>query len=152
MTVAKFPDETTLRNYGKLQDWMYLHSNKRSAIDICQSLSQLVLTRPEAYDFDSLFHLHLICAEVYQSIGQTNQALSYYQQGQLMAATSDARPSNPSEHAERERKKKKLEEIAMKLEFQSKFQCCLMERHRTGTDSNDFRGSRSDDFERCLTF
>lgn len=139
IAAGKYPDERTLRDYSALQRWMYLHSNKRSVMDICQSIAQMYLARSEDYDSDSLCHLYLLCAEAYQSIGQINQGLSYFHQARSMVRAT----SNDSQREEQDRKKKKLEEIGMKLQFQSKFQCCLIERDGSQSDRNVLMKSSS---------
>lgn len=137
MAAAKYPDERTLRDYSALQQWMYLHSMKRSTRDICQSIAQIYLAHSENYDSDSLLHLNLLFAEAYQSIGQINQGLSYFHQARSMMKTFDAvASSNDLERVEQDRKKKKLEDIGMKLQFQSNFQLCLIERDRRRSDCN----------------
>ena len=111
---------------------MRSRSNRRPPIDICQSLSRLVLNRLDDFDYDIQLNVCLITTETYQTIGQTHQALCQYEQAkaldQLIVRSSD--PTN------RAQQKNKLEELEMKLKFQSQFQSNLLEetntRHHSG--------------------
>lgn len=134
IAATKYPDEITLKNYNALQNWMYIHSNRWSPIDICQSISQFYLSQSNDYDSQSKFHICLISSEAYQCIGQITQAQLYYDQSRSIVGTLNTSESNECEREEHHRKMKKLEDVRMKLEFQSKFQCQLIEDKPTTTN------------------
>ncbi|CAF1242489.1 unnamed protein product [Rotaria sordida] len=128
IAVAKYPNDATLHNYGDLQMWMYMHTNKRSPVDICQSLNRMFLMQTDRIDHHRLFNLQLICAEVYQTVGDIDQAYCQYNQAEIVAQKLDDRNTimNYFDIIERDRKQKKLDEIGMKLEFQSEFKCNII--------------------------
>jgi hypothetical protein len=127
--VEKYPSDATLRDYTGLQMWMYTHANKWAPVDICQSLARILLLRSDDYDGHTLFNVRLICAEAYQTIGNINQAYCEYDAARAIATVLDdtRRIMNLYEIDERDRKRKKIDEIAMKLKFQSEFKCNLIE-------------------------
>lgn len=120
---GKFPCQSILRDYTAFQTWMYTHTNKHAPIDICQSLIRLVLSSPNNYDQDILFNVRLICAEAYQTVGRVDQACLEYD-----AAHEIGRVMNLHDMDERDRERKKLDEIKMKLEFQLNFNQNLIAR------------------------
>ena len=126
--IAKYPSDATLHNYGDLQMWMYLHANKRAPVDICQSLNRIFLLLKGHYDKHTLFNVSLICAEAYQTIGNVDQAYCHFHQAEIIEKSLDDPRTimNLYEIEERARKRKKLEEIGMKLKFQSEFKCNLV--------------------------
>ncbi|CAF3214972.1 unnamed protein product [Rotaria sp. Silwood2] len=132
IAAAKYPNDTTLHNYGDLQMWMYMHTNKRPPAVICQSLNRMFVIHTDHIDYHRLFNLQLICAEVYQTIGDIDQAYCQYNQAEIVAQKLDNRTTmmNYFDTIERERKRKKLEEIGMKLEFQSEFQCNIIKNRK----------------------
>lgn len=125
---GKYPNDAILHNYSDLHMWMYRHTNKRAPVDICQSLNRMFLLQKDYYDLHILFNLHLICAEVYQTVGNIEQVYCHYSQAEVIAKRLDdtRRIINLSDVMEKDRKRKKLEDIGMKLEFQSEFQCNLI--------------------------
>jgi hypothetical protein len=130
--VAKYPSDATLRNYADLQTWMYTHANKRAPVDICQSLHRMFITDTDYYDDHVLFHLHLICAEVYQTVGDDGQAHCQYNAAEILAKTLNEarRIMNTYDIMEGDQQRKKLKDIKMKLEFQSNFKCNLIEEQK----------------------
>ncbi|CAF1286661.1 unnamed protein product [Rotaria sp. Silwood1] len=134
IAAAKYPNDATLHNYGELQLWMYVHTNKRPPADICQSLNRMFLIHTDHIDYHKLFNLQLICAEAYQTIGDIDQAYCQYNQAEILAQKLDNRTTimSYSDIIERDRKRKKLKDIEMKLEFQSEFICNLIKsrKHR----------------------
>ena len=129
IVVAKYPSDATLSDYGALQSWMYTHANKRASVDICQSLSRMFLIHTDRYDNHIRFNLHLICAEAYQTVGDIGQAYGQYNEAGLVANILDNRITtlNTYEVIEKNRKRKKLDEIKMKLKFQTEFYSILFE-------------------------
>ncbi len=115
--------------------WMYTHTNKRAPVDVCQSLHRMFMIHTDHYDHDVLFNLYLICTEAYQTIGNTDQAICQYNEAEMIAKTLDDTRTirSSSDITEREQKRQKLKEIRMKLEFQSRFRCNLVEgsQHRS---------------------
>ena len=109
---------------------MYTHTNKHAPIDICQSLIRLVLSPSNNYDQDILFHVRLICAETYQTVGYADQACLEYDAAHEISSSLDGfgRTTNVHDTNERDRKRKKLDEIKMKLEFQLDFKQNLIGR------------------------
>ncbi len=132
IAVAKYPSDATLHNYSDLQMWMYTHTNKHAPVDICQSLIRMFLLHKDRYDKHILFNLSLICAEAYQAIGNVDQAYCQFNQAETIAKSLNNTRAimNLYEITERDRKQKKLEEIEMKLEFQSEFQYNLIKRRK----------------------
>lgn len=126
--VGKYPNDATLHDYGELQIWMYTHTNKRAPVDICQSLNRMFLLHKDHYDKHTLFNLYLICAEAYQTIGNVDQAYCHYNQAETVAKILDDTRTrmNLYEIMQRNQKREKLDEIGMKLEFQSEFKCNLI--------------------------
>lgn len=109
---------------------MYTHSNKQPPIDICQSLIRLALNRRDDFDSDMQLNVKLIVAEAYQTTGQTDQASCQYEQAKIL----DQSIVSSSAVADRARKKK-IEEIGMKIIFQCQFQRKLLEsidKHESG--------------------
>jgi hypothetical protein len=129
IAVGKYPSDAILRDYSGLQMWMYIHANKWAPVDICQSLARLLLLRPDDYDDQTLFNVRLICAEAYQTTGNTDQAYCEYDEVKTIASGLDdtRRILNLHEIDERDRKRKKIDEIGMKLKFQSEFQSNFIE-------------------------
>ena len=121
IAAAKYPDDATLHNYSNLQTWIFTHSNKRSPIDICQSLARMFFIHTDHHDHHRLFNLRLICAEAYQTVGNVNQACCEYNEAEILVKTLDDSIISHFDVLERARKRKKLEDIEMKLEFQVEF-------------------------------
>lgn len=128
--VGKFPGENILRNYTAFQSWMYTHTNKHAPIDICQSLTRFILASTYNCDQDILFNVSLICAEAYQTVGCSDQAYLEFDVAQDIASSLNqiGRVMNLHDINERDRKRKKLDEIKMKLEFQLNFKQNLIAR------------------------
>lgn len=124
---AKCPNESILQDLSELQRWVFIHSNKRSPIDVGHTLVQTFLSVPDNYSDHVKYNLNLICVQIYEAVGRINQAYLHYHQAKSLAITLDRRASNDSEALARDRKKK-LNEILMKLDFQSQFQCNLIQR------------------------
>jgi hypothetical protein len=137
IAVGKYPSDATLRNYDDLQMWMYIHTIKWAPADVCQSLTQHILLHPDRYDSHTRFNVRLICAEAYQVIGNLDQAYCEYDATRAIKAKLDSttRLLSLYEVGERDRKRKKLKEIAMKLNFQSKFKCNVIEDQTRQTSS-----------------
>lgn len=138
MVAGKYPSDAIVRDYSSLQMWMYTHANKHPPIDICQSLNQMYLNHKDNYDTKTAFNLHLICAEMYQTIGDADQAYCQFDQADIIAKTLENTRTiiDVYELTEKDRKRKKLEEVGMKLEFHSAFNRNLSESrkyHRCGT-------------------
>ena len=131
---GKYPNDATLRDYTAFQTWMYTHANKHAPIDICQSLTQLVLHSPDRYAQDIVFHIRLICAEAYQTVGHVDQALGEYDAATVIAASLNNTRTRMSiaEISESDRKRKKLDDVRMKLKFQSDFKSNLIEEQTNG--------------------
>jgi hypothetical protein len=123
IATGKYPDDATLYDYGRFQAWMFIHSNKRAPIDICQSLVRMYFTNPDHYDHCRLYNISLICAEAYQTVGNVDQALCQYDQAAKLASTGDNSLINNYDLLEIDRKRKKLEDVAMKLGFHTEFIC-----------------------------
>lgn len=111
-----------MRNYGKLQIWMFTHSNKRSVLDICQSLNQMIYNLRDNYDDHCVFNVSLVSAEAYQTVGHISQAHAYYDQAKMLGNTLNTSTANAINTIEKDQQRKKLDDIAMKLEFQSEFE------------------------------
>ena len=126
---GKYPNDATLHDYAAFQTWMYTHANKNAPTDICQSLIRLILRSPNEYDQDIIFNIRLICAEAYQTVGQVDQALAEYDAASVVAISLNRtrRRMSVDEINESDRKQKKLDDVRMKLKFQSDFKCNLIE-------------------------
>ncbi|CAF1459688.1 unnamed protein product [Adineta steineri] len=143
IALAKYPNDTTLYNYGDLQMWMYTHTNKHAPVDICEFLTRIFLIRSDHYDQQILFNLRLICAEAYQTIGSINQAQCQYDQAEMLASNLNNITEIITLHDKmiKDRQQKKLEDIGMKLEFQAEFKCNLIKgrkRSRLNSTYDDF--------------
>lgn len=134
IAVSKFPSDATLKNYDDLQTWMYLNASGHSPIDLCQSIMRMFLIDKDQIDYDKEFSLRLIFAETYQTIGDSDQAYSYLNEAEIIAKRLEATEAvlNFSAIMERNRKRKKMEDIGMKLEFQSQFKINLANTRKRG--------------------
>ena len=135
IAAAKYPTDAIIRNYNDLQTWFYQHANKHAPADLCQSLTRMYLNHTDHDDYHRLLNLQLLCTEIYQTIGHTDQAYcQYYQTETLANKSNNARTTmNHDDIVDRVQKQKKLDNIGMKLEFQSEFKCNLnkIPKHQT---------------------
>ncbi|UJR28707.1 hypothetical protein I4U23_009936 [Adineta vaga] len=124
LATVKYPDHATLFKYSDLQLWMYIHANKRSFIDICETLTHMLTTHSNHFDSRQLLNVRLICAEAYQTIGLANQAHCFYDQVEFLIdrLNNSTNMLTYHEQTERDQIRKKKEDIRMKLEFQADFQ------------------------------
>lgn len=118
-----------------------MNTNDHSPTDICQSMIRMFLIDKDQVDYDKEFNLRLICAEAYQTIGDTDQAYCQYNEAEIIEKKLDETETilNSDEPSERNRKRKKLEEIGMKLEFQSQFKINLRKNQKRHIYSRSLR-------------